>query len=710
VDGDLDCIEAVSAARAYFPATTMMWGRDGKPRSHLFYQLPTGGSLPRGWLSYSDPTPGPGRKGKLLELRQNGQTVAPGSLHEDTGQLVRWEQDGDGMPSPATADALVDGGRFTASVSLVSRYWPEGDRHNMSVAVSGFLWHGGMLEADALKFMTEVCRAAGDTDELENRLGSVRDTYRNGAAGQPITGGPTLVLEEYLSEPQVRVLRKWLRLKAQKHVGILGPDFLPLSGDGDGDRFAAMWTGQALYCAVEDQWYIWSGQRWEADRVGEIRERAKQTVIEFRRKLGEAQSQCGQNGIAQYKDCALYSAAMGSAANISAMLRSAGSKRELRTAPEEFDTHPEMLNVLDCTVVFDLATGAVSSHLHDPADKLTKLAPVHYLPHATHPLFMQYLRRFYPERERRLFLQEMAGYTLHGLPKRHGLQLIGPHDAGKSVTLSIFGNMLGDSEYSGTLKYTSLMKNPHGAGGDPARNDLWRVRRARLVTVSEVAPDAAFDVALLKAFLGADVVPVRDLHGKAETVQWGMTLWMSGNKDYGPASDEDAAYQRLEVLDCTHVLAEGLRVASEEWDTTHDQDVLDAAFAWAVKGFKSLYGRKHGVLIAPPTSQKRKADLRKSLDEWTGTIDTLFEFTGDKEDGVLKSEAWEWARAEQGLKKNSYKVQMQFESSLQARGAVLRHTSARFNNKEYWEGVKWTAYMVANYRVTVGGRQAVSRE
>jgi phage/plasmid-associated DNA primase len=703
LDSDFDRIQVARAARVYFPPTGMMWGRPAKPRSHYFYWLPEGARIPTSKHKYLDPSPPkppPGQKPQatLLELRQKGQTVAPGSQHEATGELIEFEPDGDGEPWEAAVEQLVYAADHTAAAGLVACHWNDGARHDMSLPLAGTLWHGGMSLADAEQFYTAVCLAAED-DELENRLGCLRNTYARGAAGENVTGGPTLIEEGYLTEPQVRSLRKWLKLKAAAatSTGILGPDLLPLAGDGDGERFAAMWMGQVLYCAVQEQWYLWDGQCWAPDRVGEIRERAKQVVVEFRRVLGERSTLCGQNGIASYAECADYSRDMGGMGAISAMLRSAGSKPELRVAPEEFDTHPLMLNTLDGTLGFDIDTGHVALHLHDPADKLTRLAPVHYRPNATHPLFTQYQRRFFPEAERRRFLQEFWGYTLHGLPKRHGLLLVGPHDAGKSVTLSLAGNMLGDGEYSGTLKYGSLMKNPHGSGGDAPRNDLWRVRTSRLVTVSEVAADANWDVALLKAFLGVDKFPVRDLHAGGEDIQWGLTLWMSGNKDYGPPPDEDAAYDRLEVLDCTHVVPEGTRDAREEWDTTHDQGVLDAAFAWAVRGFTRLYGEKHGALRAPPSSQKRKTQLRRKLDEWTDTLDTMFEFTGEKEDGVLKSEAWEWARHLREIQKNSYKIQASFESSLEARGARLTH-SRRFVGRDYWEGVKWTEHMVKTYR------------
>jgi phage/plasmid-associated DNA primase len=294
----------------------------------------------------------------------------------------------------------------------------------------------------------------------------------------------------------------------------------------------------------------------------------------------------------------------------------------------------------------------------------------------------------------------MAGYALTGLPKRHAAQLIGPHDAGKSTTLKLFGLTWGD--YAGTLASSNLAKNTH-KGGDVGRPDLWRVRGKRLVTVAEVDPAERLDVALFKTITsGGDAQQLRTFFDKSGggDVVFKFALWMSGNKPYGPPPDEEASFARLDVLDCLHVVAEGDRTTKEEEDLFTLPEVRDAVLAFAVEGFQRLYGDKSGKLVAPASSQARKQTLINELDPWSRVIDELFEVTGNLDDGVLKTEAWTSVRFELDMNRNSYKAQAAFEASLIRRGAVLAHNSARAGGDRYWQGVRWAPDVERRYKIT----------
>jgi hypothetical protein len=81
-DIDLDCAEAVKAARVLLPPTGWIFGRAGRRGSHYLYSV-------KGELK-SDEFKGTDRK-KVVELRYSRQTIFPPSVHEDTGQLIEWE-------------------------------------------------------------------------------------------------------------------------------------------------------------------------------------------------------------------------------------------------------------------------------------------------------------------------------------------------------------------------------------------------------------------------------------------------------------------------------------------------------------------------------------------------------------------------------------------------------------------------------------------
>lgn len=106
VDIDLDHPEAVERATRALPAT-LSFGRDGKPRSHLIYRTRVEGN--RKWTRPDGAT--------LLELRAHRvQTVAPESIHEGTGEMVRWDN-----PEHRTGPDLVRLVKLISAEELMQR-------------------------------------------------------------------------------------------------------------------------------------------------------------------------------------------------------------------------------------------------------------------------------------------------------------------------------------------------------------------------------------------------------------------------------------------------------------------------------------------------------------------------------------------------------------------------------------------------------------
>lgn len=702
VDVDLDTIESTRVAPFFLPPTGMAWGRPSKPRSHYLYRLTSLDGAKEN--KFSDPTPVKDLrfrklKATLCELRMSGQTVAPGSINTQDGhdELVRWEPGGDGEPARVDYTGLLAAMEKIAAAALVARYWTDGERHNASLPLAGLLCQGGMTEAEALTFMEAVCVGAGEAkDDIPNRLESIRSTYAKAATGDVFTAGKTLE-DDYFGKTIVQRLRKWLHLSSTRREGDLGPDFLPLAGDGDGDRFLAKWQGKVLYCALQDLWYYYDGRRWQPDATERVREYAKDVVAEFRALVGQAAMKPGTFGngnIASYKTCAEWAIRMGEDARIAAMLRSARSRPSIAVTPDQFDTNPRLLNVTNGTIELDTLNATYHIREHKSEDLITMVWPAEYQPDADSPYFRQYLDMFFPEPDRRAFIQEACGYSLTGLPKRKAVQLIGPTHSGKSMTLKLLTRHAGD--YAGSLKYNSLMQDRFGAG-DKARPDLVRMAKKRIVTVAEVPPNVKFDVALFKSlFSGGDAMLLRTLYDRSggNDIAFGFTMWMSGNQAYGLDASDEAAYERIAVVKCEHQIAENDRDDAAE-SATLDPELTGSAFlAWALEGFKRLYRDKRGNLLTPDVVREATKELRDQLDPWTTVIAQLFEFTGDPNDGILRTEAWTWARhiytEEFNQRIRSVPVaQAQFEESIQRRGAKAQRSSGKFNNRAMWSGVKW---------------------
>jgi Protein of unknown function (DUF3987)/Bifunctional DNA primase/polymerase, N-terminal len=213
VDSDLDCPEALITADYFLPDTGSRFGRASTPDAHRLFiaDCPT--------KKFVDPLARDEEKAMLAELRSTGtQTVFPGSVHKETGEIVEWICD--------NGPAKLDGARLTrlmglvAASALIARYWPAHARHDASLALSGALRHSGWSLEQTEIFVKAVVEAAGD-EEATDRIRAARDTY---ASEKPTTGWPRLA--EMLGEPIVSRVRDWIGVRG----GVTGIEEWPEPG------------------------------------------------------------------------------------------------------------------------------------------------------------------------------------------------------------------------------------------------------------------------------------------------------------------------------------------------------------------------------------------------------------------------------------------------------------------------------------------------
>lgn len=213
VDIDLDCDEAITLAPHFLPTTGTIFGRQTAPRSHWLYVAP----LPKK-VTFIDPAtdPATGKTGKrVVEILTNGQqSIFPGSAHKDTGELVRWYEEGE--PARVDAGDLLQAAKRLAASTLLARHWPqEGSRQDAALALAGGLLRGGWSEDETAFFIEAVCATAGD-EETRERVRVVCYTHRKLGSGAHATGWPTLA--KLIDERVVSRVREWLFLYTDSHA------------------------------------------------------------------------------------------------------------------------------------------------------------------------------------------------------------------------------------------------------------------------------------------------------------------------------------------------------------------------------------------------------------------------------------------------------------------------------------------------------------
>jgi hypothetical protein len=202
VDVDGDVPEAVELFKAFLPPTGMVHGRRGNRGSHWWYHCTTAIKTEK----FCEPD-----GGVLVEIRSTGaHTMVPPSIHP-SGDHLRWAADGEPDEIDG-ADLRKVVGKVAAGALLV-RHWPKkGRRHDVALALAGFLLRRNMPEQEVEEFVGAVARVAGD-EEAANRRQDVMTTATRLASGEAATGLPTLVqILGRDGDQLVVLLEKWLGL------------------------------------------------------------------------------------------------------------------------------------------------------------------------------------------------------------------------------------------------------------------------------------------------------------------------------------------------------------------------------------------------------------------------------------------------------------------------------------------------------------------
>jgi putative DNA primase/helicase len=193
-----------------------------------------------------------------------------------------------------------------------------------------------------------------------------------------------------------------------------------------------------------------------------------------------------------------------SRARIKAIYELAASDDAVRQKPEDFDSLPMSLNVRNGTIKWD--TGEIVFHKHCAEDLHTKIANVDYVATAECPTFKRTLDRAL-DSETGEFLQRLFGYIASGEPTEQVVVFMhGVGANGKSTLINELQHLLGSYSCNVEPSSFTVQKNPG------IRNDIARLRGARLALASEFNHGEIIDASLIKKISGGDRLTARFLH------------------------------------------------------------------------------------------------------------------------------------------------------------------------------------------------------
>ncbi|MHB1006587.1 MAG: DNA primase family protein [Chloroflexota bacterium] len=435
----------------------------------------------------------------------------------------------------------------------------------------------------------------------------------------------------------------------------LQPTRLPppyaLTDLGNGERFAEA-HGERFRYVDQWGWLTDDGRHWARDITGE-RFRAAKAVA---RTIYDEAAKCPDAD--RRKQIAAWARLSESQVRIDAMLSVARWEAPITARVEQFDSDNHLLNVANGVV--DLRTGDLRPH--NPADMITKLAPVAYDPNATAPLFNRFLARIIPISAVRDYLRRWAGYSATGSTREERLSIW--HGSGRNgkTTLAItIQNVLGD--YAKQVDPEMLMEHrnqQHPTG----KASLHGVRAAFAVETNEGSRLATSTV---KALVSNDKISARFVcKDYFDFIPTHSLALLTNHKPEIRTTDE-GTWRKIDLVPFT------ITIPEQEKDLELPEKLKAEAtgiLAWIVQGAGEWYC----------SGLPRVAEIMAATAEYREESDVLADFLAERciiapaasvPVGVLYATYVEWCAKERQLGKN------QFGGRLKERGFGQAKSGAR---------------------------------
>lgn len=375
--------------------------------------------------------------------------------------------------------------------------------------------------------------------------------------------------------------------------------------------FAEDISDRWLYVADWKRWLVWDGKRWARDGSGFIHEVARQWVLDMGSHLWSVGASAADiSGCTRLK----------SRNRLVAIVEMARHIEVIAATPDEFDRDPDVLCVGNGVV--DLRTGTLRPH--DPADRITRLAPVDFDPEARHVDFDAALAVVDPEVLP--WLQRAFGYAATGHTSDDKVPVLdGGGRNGKSTILEAVAATLGD--YAAPVAAQLIMRTKHDHHPTLKADLMGR----RLVWVSETEEGGALRMEQVKALTGGDRIKARYMYGNFFDFEPSHTLFVATNHRPLVNSTEVATWSRLRLVPFPYTYSadpdEGDPYARKiDTQLRHRLKLgkaqRQAALAWLVEGAR----RWHELPLVEDESRKVTA----ATDMWRASEDVIYRFIEER--------------------------------------------------------------------------------
>lgn len=272
------------------------------------------------------------------------------------------------------------------------------------------------------------------------------------------------------------------------------------------------------------------------------------------------------------------------------------------TMPDEWDRDAWLLNVANGTL--DLRTGSLRPH--DPADLLTKQAPVVYDPAATGPAWKTHLDIFLPNANVRRQVQRGLGLSLVGTVLEESLDIwYGVGANGKTTTARVLHAVLGD--YAIRAAPDLLVESKH----ERHPTEIADLCGSRLVFSIEVDEGKKLAEALVKDLTGGDRKKARFM--RRDFFEFNQTFRIVLIVNHKPAITgcDDAIWRRIRLIPWQVQVAPGNWRPQEEVVRELCSEG-SAILNWLLEGLRDWQNDRHWIApeVVAATQAYRKEEDR----------------------------------------------------------------------------------------------------
>ena len=389
---------------------------------------------------------------------------------------------------------------------------------------------------------------------------------------------------------------------------------LPYTDSGNAERLISKYGEDFFYLHDRGKWLHWDGKRWNEDETAEIHRAAKATV----RSMHEEAALIGDDE--KRRTFSKWISRSESRAARENMVALAQKESTVSALSKHFDTDPLLLNMQNGTL--DLRTGELRGHQR--SDRLTKLCPMAFDPHANCGRWLAFLDEVLPDQpEVVAFLQRSLGYSLTAdIEEQCFWLLIGSGKNGKSKFLDAIQFMFGD--YAVATAFDTFAAKRAGAPISP-RDGMASLVGSRFVRASESDDGTRFSEAQLKALTGGERIRTTRMYEQDFDFKPTFKIWLSTNHEPTIRGTDDGIWRRIHRINFDHVVPEGNR---DQHLGEKLQSEASGILNWALQGLKEY---QTSGLRVPHAVVKATAGYRESQNIVARFLQACFEQADEAE-------------------------------------------------------------------------------